>query len=139
MEDLVGVTQRLHELREAIHLHQHQYYVENRPSISDAEYDALFRELQALETAHPELITPDSPTQRVGGQPAEGFEPVEHLRPMLSLDNAMSTDDLHEFAARLQRSVTRATVHLCGRAEDRRSRCGLALYAWRPDPRCHTG
>ena len=79
MEDRAGVMQRLHELREAIHLHQYQYYVENRPSLSDAEYDALFRELQALETAHPELITPDSPTQRVGGQPAEGFEPVEHL------------------------------------------------------------
>ena len=94
MEDLAAVMQRLHALREAIHLHQYQYYVENRPSISDAEYDALFRELQTLETAHPELITPDSPTQRVGGQPAEGFEPVEHLRPMLSLDNAMNTDDL---------------------------------------------
>jgi DNA ligase (NAD+) len=95
--------QRLHELREAIHLHQYRYYVENRPSINDAEYDALYRELQALETAHPELLTPDSPTQRVGGQPAEGFEPVEHLRPMLSLDNAMSIEDLREFAARLQR------------------------------------
>jgi DNA ligase (NAD+) len=103
MEDRAGVMQRLHELREVIHLHQYQYYVENRSTISDAEYDALYRELQALETAHPELITPDSPTQRVGGQPAEGFEPVEHLRPMLSLDNAMSTEDLREFAARLQR------------------------------------
>ena len=103
MEDRTAVMQRVHELREAIHLHQYQYYVENRSSLSDAEYDALYRELQALETTHPELITPDSPTQRVGGQPAEGFEPVEHLRPMLSLDNAMNTEDLREFAARLQR------------------------------------
>ena len=103
MADHMTVMQRLHELREVIHLHQYQYYVENRSSISDAEYDALYRELQALEKTHPELITPDSPTQRVGGQPAEGFEPVEHLRPMLSLDNAMNTEDLHEFAARLQR------------------------------------
>ena len=103
MEDHTAVMQRLHELREVIHLHQYQYYVENRSSLSDAEYDVLYRELQALETAHPELITPDSPTQRVGGQPAEGFEPVEHLRPMLSLDNAMNTEDLREFAARLQR------------------------------------
>jgi DNA ligase (NAD+) len=103
MADHTTVTQRLHELREVIHLHQYQYYVENRSSISDAEYDALYHELQALEAVHPELITPDSPTQRVGGQPAEGFEPVEHLRPMLSLDNAMNTEDLREFAARLQR------------------------------------
>ena len=103
MEDLAAVTQRLHELREAIHLHQYQYYVENRPSISDAEYDAVYRELQALEAAYPQLVTPDSPTQRVGGQPAEGFAAVEHLAPMLSLDNAMNTDDLREFAARLQR------------------------------------
>jgi DNA ligase (NAD+) len=103
MEDRTAVMQRVHALREAIHLHQYQYYVENRSSLSDTEYDALYRELQALETTHPELITPDSPTQRVGGQPAEGFEPVEHLRPMLSLDNAMNTEDLREFAARLQR------------------------------------
>jgi DNA ligase (NAD+) len=103
MEDLAVVAQRLHQLREAIHLHQHQYYVEDRPSISDAEYDALYHELQTLEAAYPHLITPDSPTQRVGGQPAEGFEPVAHLLPMLSLDNAMRTEDLREFEARLQR------------------------------------
>ena len=103
MEDLVVLTQRLHELREAIHLHQYHYYVADRPSLSDAEYDTLYHELQALEAAHPQLITPDSPTQRVGGQPAEGFEPVEHLVPMRSLDNAMSTDDLREFEARLLR------------------------------------
>ena len=103
MEDLAVVAQRLHELREAIHLHQHQYHVEDRPSISDAEYDALYHELQTLEAAYPQLITPDSPTQRVGGQPAEGFEPVAHLLPMLSLDNAMRTEDLREFEARLLR------------------------------------
>jgi len=103
MEDLAVVTQRLHELREAIHLHQYRYYVENRPTLSDAEYDALYRELQALEAAHPQLITADSPTQRVGIEPAVGFEPVEHLVPMLSLDNAMTVDDLREFEARLQR------------------------------------
>src|SRR5215471_2711795 len=94
MEDLAVVTQRLHELREAIHLHQYRYYVENRPTLSDAEYDALYRELQALEAAHPQLITADSPTQRVGIEPAVGFEPVEHLVPMLSLDNAMTVDGL---------------------------------------------
>src|SRR5262245_20112699 len=107
MEDLAGVMQRLYELREAIHLHQYQYYVENRPSVSDAEYDALFRELQALEAAHPELITPDSPTQRVGGEPTEGLMPVAHLVPMLSLDNAMSAAVLREFEARMQRLLPR--------------------------------
>lgn len=103
MEDLETITQRLQTLREAIHSHQHQYYVEDRPSLSDAEYDALYRELQALEAAYPHLITPDSPTQRVGGEAAEGFEPVEHLAPMRSLDNAMGVDDLREFEARLLR------------------------------------
>jgi DNA ligase (NAD+) len=107
MDDLAAVTQRLHELREAIHLHQYQYYVENRPSLSDAEYDVLYHELQALEATYPQLITPDSPTQRVGGQPAEGFAAVQHLAPMLSLDNAMNADDLREFAARLQRLLPR--------------------------------
>jgi DNA ligase (NAD+) len=103
MEDLTAVKTHLEELREVIRLHQYKYYVENRPSISDAEYDALFRELQALEAAHPDLITPDSPTQRVGGEAAVGFTPVEHLVPMLSLDNATSADELREFEARLQR------------------------------------
>ncbi|MGE3536085.1 MAG: NAD-dependent DNA ligase LigA [Candidatus Tectimicrobiota bacterium] len=103
MDDLVAITQRLQALREVIHQHQYQYYVADRPSISDADYDVLYRELQTLEAAHPELITPDSPTQRVGGEPATGFEPVEHLAPMRSLDNAMSQDELREFEARLRR------------------------------------
>lgn len=103
MGDQAAAQQRLEELRETIRLHQYHYYVENRPSISDAEYDGLFRALQALEAAHPELITPDSPTQRVGGEPATGFEPVEHLLPMLSLDNAMRPEELREFETRLRR------------------------------------
>jgi DNA ligase (NAD+) len=103
VEDRITVSQRLEILREEIRQHQYKYFVENRPVISDAEYDALFRELQQLEAAHPELITPDSPTQRVGGEPAAGFAPVTHLVPMLSLDNAMSANDLREFAARLRR------------------------------------
>ncbi len=103
MDDLGALSQRLETLRETIHLYQYQYYVEDRPSVSDAEYDGVFRELQRLEAAYPQLITPDSPTQRVGGEPAEGFETVEHLAPMRSLDNAMSLDDLREFEARLLR------------------------------------
>ena len=103
MPQLDTVSQRLEELRADIRLHQYRYYVENRPDISDAEYDTLFQELQVLEAAHPELVTPDSPTQRVGGEPAVGFEPVEHIVPMLSLDNATSPADLREFETRLQR------------------------------------
>jgi DNA ligase (NAD+) len=77
---------RISQLRRELEEHDRRYYVEARPSISDADYDALFRELQALEAAHPELLTPDSPTQRVGGAPTEGFARVSHIEPMLSLD-----------------------------------------------------
>jgi len=101
----MSVATRLQELREQINRHNHLYYVESRPEISDAEYDRLWRELAALEEAHPELITPDSPSQRPGGRPAELFAPVEHLVAMLSLDNAMATEDLQEFEARLKRAV----------------------------------
>ncbi len=125
MEDPAVVAQRLHELREAIHLHQYHYYVENRPTLSDAEYDALYRELQALEAAYPQLITADSPTQRVGGQPAVGFEPVEHLVPMLSLDNAMTIDDLRDFEARLQR--LRPGQHFAYVVEPKIDGLGVAL------------
>ena len=125
MEDLTAIRQRLEALRDEICLHQYKYYVENRPLISDAEYDALFRELQALEAAHPELVTPDSPTQRVGGEPAEGFAPVEHLVPMLSLDNATGADELREFAARLQRFVPEA--HFTYVVEPKIDGLGVAL------------
>jgi DNA ligase (NAD+) len=97
------ISVRLEALRQDIRIHQYKYYVNNRPEIGDAEYDALFRELQQLEASHPELVTPDSPTQRVGGEAATGFEPVTHLVPMLSLDNAISAADLQEFAERLRR------------------------------------
>jgi DNA ligase (NAD+) len=80
-------NERLATLRQQIEEHDRRYYVEARPSISDAEYDALFRELRELEAAHPELITPDSPTQRVGGKATAGFKQVRHGVPMLSLDN----------------------------------------------------
>jgi DNA ligase (NAD+) len=98
------VSARLDELRQKLNRHNHLYYAENRPEISDAEYDRLWRELVALEQAHPELITPDSPTQRPGGRRAETFAPVEHLVAMLSLDNAMSVEELQEFEARIRRA-----------------------------------
>lgn len=92
---------RIQSLREQIDLHNHRYYVLDEPSIPDAEYDRLFRELKALEDEHPELITPDSPTQRVGAKPIGGFAEVAHELPMLSLDNAFSGDELRAFVRRI--------------------------------------
>ena len=92
--------QRIDELRAELRRHEHLYYVLDAPQITDAAYDALMNELKQLEAAHPELVTPDSPTQRVGGKPAEGFRKVAHSRPMLSLDNAYSAEDLAAWDAR---------------------------------------
>jgi DNA ligase (NAD+) len=96
-------AQRLSELREQIHHHDYLYYVESRPEVSDAEYDALMRELKALEAEFPDLVTADSPTQRVAGAAVDAFQPVEHRVAMLSLDNATSPEDLREFEARITR------------------------------------
>src|SRR5712664_602540 len=103
-------AERIEALREAIHRHNYLYYAESRPEITDAEYDRLWKELRALEEAHPELITADSPTQSPSGRRQEAFAPVEHLTAMLSLDNAMSPDDLREFEARLRRAAPQAKL-----------------------------
>jgi len=108
MTNAADAAARTEALREAIHRHNYLYYVENKPEIADAEYDRLLRELRQLEEQHPELITPDSPTQAVGGHVAEAFAPVEHQGPMLSLDNAVSADDLREFEARIRRVLPSA-------------------------------
>jgi DNA ligase (NAD+) len=100
-----AAAQRISELREAIHRHDYLYYVEARPEVSDAEYDALVRELRDLEARFPDLVTPDSPTQRVAGTPTAAFKPVEHRVAMLSLDNAVRPDDLREFEARISRAL----------------------------------
>ncbi|HTK89938.1 MAG TPA: NAD-dependent DNA ligase LigA [Verrucomicrobiae bacterium] len=100
---------RVETLRREIRRHDALYHAHDRPEISDAEYDALKRELVALEDAHPELVTPDSPTRTVGARRSEAFAPVEHRGAMLSLDNAMSVDDLREFEARLRRALPGAT------------------------------
>jgi DNA ligase (NAD+) len=97
------VRSRIEDLREQVRYHNRRYHVEDAPEISDAEYDALYRELEALEGEHPELVTPDSPTQRVGGEPIEGFEQVRHSVPMLSLANARKVEDLREWDARVRR------------------------------------
>lgn len=95
--------QEIERLREAIRRHEELYYVFDNPEISDAEYDKLVEQLQQLEKDHPEFITADSPTQRVGGRPAEGFPEVVHRRPMLSLDNSYNLDELRAFDQRCQR------------------------------------
>ncbi|HSK86535.1 MAG TPA: NAD-dependent DNA ligase LigA [Rubrobacter sp.] len=99
----MDVRDRVEDLREQVRYHNRRYHVDDTPEISDAEYDALYRELEALEDEHPELITPDSPTQRVGGEPIEGFEEVRHSVPMLSLANARKIEDLREWDARVRR------------------------------------
>jgi DNA ligase (NAD+) len=97
------VAQEIAQLRHQINEHDYRYYVLNAPVIADVEYDALLKRLRALETERPDLITPDSPTQRVAGQPAAGFAEYIHKRPMLSLDNSYSINDLREWAKRCER------------------------------------
>ena len=97
------VRGRIEDLREQVRYHNRRYHVEDAPEIPDAEYDALYNELEALEGEHPELVTPDSPTQRVGGELVEGFEEVRHSVPMLSLANARKVEDLREWDARVRR------------------------------------
>src|SRR5215467_11627530 len=94
---------RHEELVDVIRQHDHAYYVLAQPTISDQEYDRLYHELLDLEKQFPELITPDSPSRRVGGQPLKAFKPVPHLQPMLSLDNTYSQEELREFVNRVQR------------------------------------
>ncbi|MEE4296706.1 MAG: NAD-dependent DNA ligase LigA, partial [Wenzhouxiangella sp.] len=93
---------RAEQLRRTINEHNYRYYVLDQPTVSDAEYDRLLRELQDLEDEHPHLITEDSPTQRVGAQPAEGFESVKHSIPMLSLANAFNAEEVAEFDRRIR-------------------------------------
>ena len=91
------VKKKIAELRSILHRHNHLYYVLDEPEVSDAEYDRLMQQLTALETAHPELITADSPTQRVGAPPLEKFETVPHTVPMLSLENAFNEKEVLAF------------------------------------------
>jgi DNA ligase (NAD+) len=103
------VIQRLEDLRKQVRYHSYRYYVLDDPVISDSAYDALYRELQELEAAHPELVTPDSPTQRVGGEPREEFIAIEHPRPMLSLSNAFNPEELWAWRERFLRLLPHET------------------------------
>jgi DNA ligase (NAD+) len=98
-------AERIDELRRLIRHHEERYYVLTDPEISDAEFDHLVKALEALERDHPELVTPDSPTQRVAGRPVEGFPTVEHAEPMLSLDNAYSEDEMRDFDERVRKGL----------------------------------
>ena len=106
------VRERIEELRRQLELHNYKYYVENAPEISDFEFDALMRELQDLERAHPEYADPNSPSVRVGSDLTAEFETVRHRYPMLSLGNTYSLDELHEFIARIEREAG-ATDYVC--------------------------
>src|ERR687883_1360031 len=94
-------------LRQQIEAANHAYYVLDSPSLGDGEYDRLMQELRALEAAHPELVTPESPTQRIGAAPSERFAPVRHRVPMLSLGNAFSIEDLRAWYERARDRVGR--------------------------------
>ena len=104
------LAQRAAELRRLLDHHNHKYYVEDKPEISDKEFDRLLKELEELEAAHPELMTPDSPTRRVGGQPLDGFKTVLNRIPMLSIGKAFSADELREFDGRVRKGLGKQAV-----------------------------
>jgi DNA ligase (NAD+) len=103
-------AKEIERLRQKIRYHEYCYYILDDPEITDAEFDRLVNKLKALEAAHPQLITPDSPTQRVGGAPREGFQSVRHTSQMLSLDNAFSFEELRDFDRRVREGIGRDTV-----------------------------
>ena len=109
-----AIEKEIEKLRNDIRYHEHRYYVLDNPEISDFEFDKLMRRLQELEVQNPELVTPDSPTQRVGGQPAEEFPKLRHSVPMLSLDNTYSVDELKDFDRRVREISGRSKVEYVG-------------------------
>ena len=122
---MTAAAERAAELRKQLEHHNHRYYVLDDPEIGDDAYDALLDELRRLEAEHPELRTPDSPTQRVGAEPVSRLEKVRHLQPMLSLANARSEEELRAWVARMRSHLAREGIEdpdlqLRRRAEDRR-------------------
>ncbi|MCK4834024.1 MAG: NAD-dependent DNA ligase LigA, partial [Gammaproteobacteria bacterium] len=97
-----SVKVQVEKLREQLRYHSYQYYVLDDPDIPDAEYDRLYNQLLALEDKHPDLVTTDSPTQRVGSSPLTAFDQIQHQMPMLSLDNVFNEEDLQAFSQRIQ-------------------------------------
>jgi DNA ligase (NAD+) len=107
------VEARVEELRGLVRYHRERYYQDDEPEISDAEFDELYHELERLESEFPELVTPDSPTQQVGAAPGATFAEVEHLQPMLSLDNAFTLEDLLAWGKRIERQITDPVAFVC--------------------------
>ncbi|PWT85600.1 MAG: DNA ligase (NAD(+)) LigA [Blastocatellia bacterium] len=120
-------TERIRELRDAIRHHEERYYIHNAPEISDEEFDRLLHELERLEAEYPDLVSSDSPTQRVAGQPVEGFHPVEHLVPMLSLDNAYNEEELRAFDERVRKAAGFGTTPVTYVAELKIDGLSIAL------------
>ena len=108
--------QRIAELRKRLNQYNYEYHVLDHPTISDAEYDQLLRELIVLEQQHPELFDPNSPTQRVGGQVLDEFTKITHKRPMLSLGDVFSREELMEFGQRVKRRSARSSIALNARS-----------------------
>ena len=106
-------AKRLDRLREEIRRHEYAYYVLDNPEVSDAQFDALFLELRELEAKHPELVTPDSPTQRVGGVASDQFAKVAHRSPMLSLQNAFEEDEIRSFDRRVRAVAREQVTYTC--------------------------
>jgi DNA ligase (NAD+) len=133
---LQEAAKRAEKLREEIRRHEHLYYVMDVPEISDAAFDKLMNELKLIEAEHPKLLTPDSPSQRVGGKPAEGFQKVRHSRPMLSLDNAYSEEELLDWDRRVHEMAGNLPVEYT--AELKLDGLSLALhYEGTPDGGAH--
>ena len=120
-------SDRLEQLRQQIRHHEERYYIQNAPEISDEEFDRLIQELERLEAEYPDLITPDSPTQRVSGRPVEGFETVEHMAPMLSLDNAYNDEELIAFDERVRKGAGLGEVPVAYVAELKIDGLSIAL------------
>ena len=119
---------QIEQLRQQLHEHNYRYYVLDDPRITDAEYDQLMRRLQELEGAFPDLVSPDSPTQRVGAAPLAVFGTVLHSLPMLSLDNAFSPEEVRDFDTRAKRQLGQIDPHrIRRRAENRWARGGTRL------------
>ncbi|MCI0542870.1 MAG: NAD-dependent DNA ligase LigA, partial [Actinobacteria bacterium] len=128
-------AERIEDLRAQVRDHSYRYYILDDPVVSDAQFDALVKELRELEEAHPELITPDSPTQRIGAPVTDLFRPVRHLRPLFSLDNAEARADLEAWEARMERQLGRApSGYVCELKID-----GLAVVLTYRDGRLATG
>ena len=110
MIDKEVVRAKIEDLRRLIDYHNYRYYALDQPEISDAEYDKIFRELVSLEDQNPELITPDSPTQRVGASPIDKFLPFRHEVPLLSLQNAMTTEEVFDFDRRVHKLLNGSNI-----------------------------